>query len=176
MTPKCFYSNGDTCPESTRVRCRTTHYCLAAGLPSTVDFKTIGTQNSDFLAPMILKSSAEFVNIFQRPKSWRKCPRLHCQAVLGSFLSQTLRTMNLWWKCCVSSLGEYQAFSLQLTGDECPCKAVSLTWLRRFFVDAIEAPHTFEQFRTASVGHILRPLIRSLSDRCHHPDIISTLL
>ncbi|KAL8854386.1 MAG: hypothetical protein Q9221_000873 [Calogaya cf. arnoldii] len=31
--------------------------------------------------------------------------------------------------------------------------------LSQYFVDAIEAPHTFEQLRTASVGNILRPLI-----------------
>ena len=48
--------------------------------------------------------------------------------------------------------------------------------LNRFFIDAIEAPHTFEQLRTASVGHILKPLIKSISDTCHHADIVSALL
>lgn len=46
----------------------------------------------------------------------------------------------------------------------------------RYFQDAIEAPHTFEQLRTASVGHILRPLTKLLSDRCHHFEIVSALL
>ncbi|KAF6236024.1 hypothetical protein HO173_005652 [Letharia columbiana] len=45
-----------------------------------------------------------------------------------------------------------------------------------YFIDAIEAPHTFEQLRTASVGHILKPLIQSISESCHHPDIVSALL
>ena len=48
--------------------------------------------------------------------------------------------------------------------------------LSEYFVDAIEAPHTFEQLRTAAVGHILKPLIKTLSDRCHHPCIVSALL
>lgn len=48
--------------------------------------------------------------------------------------------------------------------------------LSEYFEDAIEAPHTFEQLRTASVGHILRPLTTYLSDKCHHPDIVSALL
>ena len=48
--------------------------------------------------------------------------------------------------------------------------------LSQYFVDAIEAPHTFEQLRTASIGHILKPLVRSLSDRCHHPGIVSALM
>lgn len=47
---------------------------------------------------------------------------------------------------------------------------------QRYFVDAIEAPYTFEQLRTASKGHILKPLVKSLSDRCHHPGIISALM
>lgn len=48
--------------------------------------------------------------------------------------------------------------------------------MKSYFIDAIEAPHTFEQLRTASVGHILKPLIKSLSDTCHNPDIVSALL
>ncbi|KAL8949359.1 MAG: hypothetical protein Q9222_004524 [Ikaeria aurantiellina] len=48
--------------------------------------------------------------------------------------------------------------------------------LSQYFVDVIEVPHTFEQLRTASVGHILKPLVRSLSDRCHHPGIIAALM
>ncbi|KAI4129485.1 MAG: hypothetical protein LQ338_002202 [Usnochroma carphineum] len=45
-----------------------------------------------------------------------------------------------------------------------------------YFVDAIEAPHTFEQLRTASVGHILKPLVGSLSDRCRHSGIVAALM
>lgn len=48
--------------------------------------------------------------------------------------------------------------------------------LSEYIEDAVVAPHTFEQLRTASVGHILRPLTKSLSDKCHHPDIVSALL
>ncbi|KAI4205814.1 MAG: hypothetical protein LQ346_001393 [Caloplaca aetnensis] len=48
--------------------------------------------------------------------------------------------------------------------------------LSQYFVDAIEAPHTFEQLRTASVGHLLKPLVRHLSDRCHHSGIIAALM
>ncbi|KAL9599484.1 MAG: hypothetical protein Q9219_003823 [cf. Caloplaca sp. 3 TL-2023] len=32
--------------------------------------------------------------------------------------------------------------------------------ISQYFVDAIEAPYTFEQLRTASVGHILKPLVK----------------
>ncbi|KAL8824945.1 MAG: hypothetical protein Q9191_004714 [Dirinaria sp. TL-2023a] len=48
--------------------------------------------------------------------------------------------------------------------------------LSTYFIDVIQAPHTFEQLRTASVGHILKPLITSLSDSCHHLEIVSALL
>ena len=54
--------------------------------------------------------------------------------------------------------------------------AVVIRELSSYFVDAILAPHTFEQLRTALVGHILKPLVTSLSDRCHHPGIVSALL
>ncbi len=46
----------------------------------------------------------------------------------------------------------------------------------RYFVDAIEAPHTFEQLRTAAVGHILKPLIVALSDRSQSSHIVTALL
>ena len=45
-----------------------------------------------------------------------------------------------------------------------------------YIEDAIMAPYTFEQLRTASVGHVLGPLVKSLSDRRHHPDLVSALL
>ena len=54
--------------------------------------------------------------------------------------------------------------------------AVVLRDLSYYFVDIIQAPHTFEQLRTALVGHILKPIVSSLSDRCHHPGIVSALL
>ena len=40
----------------------------------------------------------------------------------------------------------------------------------------IDASHTFEQLKTTSAGHVLRPLISSLSDRCHRPTIVAALL
>ncbi|KAL9102053.1 MAG: hypothetical protein Q9163_002761 [Psora crenata] len=43
----------------------------------------------------------------------------------------------------------------------------------RYIIDVVEAPYTFEQLRT---GHILRPFIRHLSHKCHHPDIVSALM
>ncbi|KAL9128287.1 MAG: hypothetical protein Q9217_003018 [Psora testacea] len=46
----------------------------------------------------------------------------------------------------------------------------------RYISDIVEAPYTFEQLRTATAGHILRPLVRHLSDTCHHPHIVSALL
>jgi len=48
--------------------------------------------------------------------------------------------------------------------------------LSTYFIDVIQVPHTFEQLRTASVGHILRPLITALSDTCHHLEVVSALL
>ena len=52
-----------------------------------------------------------------------------------------------------------------------------LSWKHlRYIEQAVIAPHTFEQLRTASVGHILGPLTKMLSDRCHHPHIVSALM
>lgn len=62
----------------------------------------------------------------------------------------------------------YSDFSLQTpTFDDDESLAVIVRGLSSYFVDVIQAPHTFEQLRTALVGHILKPLISSLSDRCH---------
>ena len=46
----------------------------------------------------------------------------------------------------------------------------------RYFEHIIEAPHTFEQMRTASVGNIFTPLIASLSENCRRHEIIPALL
>ena len=46
----------------------------------------------------------------------------------------------------------------------------------RYFEHIIEAPHTFEQMRTASVGNIFTPLIASLSEHCRRHEIIPALL
>ena len=54
--------------------------------------------------------------------------------------------------------------------------AILCSDLSTYFVDVIQAPHTFEQLRTASVGHILKPIISSLSDSCHHLEVVSALL
>lgn len=43
-------------------------------------------------------------------------------------------------------------------------------------VEIIEVPHSFEQLRTTTAGHVLRPLINSLSETCHHPEIVKALL
>ena len=40
----------------------------------------------------------------------------------------------------------------------------------------IDSSHTFEQLKTTSSGHVLRPLISSLSDKCHRPTIVAALL
>ena len=37
--------------------------------------------------------------------------------------------------------------------------AVVVRELSSYFADIIQAPHTFEQLRTASIGHILKPLV-----------------
>jgi len=55
-------------------------------------------------------------------------------------------------------------------------KIATNTATHSYIEDAIMAPYTFEQLRTASMGHILGPLANSLSDRCHHPDLVSALL
>ena len=62
----------------------------------------------------------------------------------------------------------YSEFSIQTPtfhGDE--SLADIIHGLSSYFEDVVQAPHTFEQLRTASVGHILKPLTNSLSDRCH---------
>ncbi|KAI9850980.1 MAG: hypothetical protein M1830_006932, partial [Pleopsidium flavum] len=48
--------------------------------------------------------------------------------------------------------------------------------LSLYFVKAIETTHSFEQLRTSSVGHDLRPLITYLSKTVHHPAIVAALL
>ena len=60
---------------------------------------------------------------------------------------------------------EYSVQTPDFDADE--SLAVIIRDLSSYFVDVIQAPHTFEQLRTALVGHILKPLIMSLSDRCH---------
>ena len=40
----------------------------------------------------------------------------------------------------------------------------------------MEAPYTFEQLRAASARQLLKPLIRHLSDNCHHSEIVPALL
>lgn len=56
------------------------------------------------------------------------------------------------------------------------CGWVFLLIKRRYFVEAIETPHTFEQLKTTSAGRRLKPLIKSLNDTCHHPGIVTALL
>ncbi|MCJ1268980.1 hypothetical protein MMC22_008868 [Lobaria immixta] len=53
---------------------------------------------------------------------------------------------------------------------------VIVSELSLYFVEAIETPHTFEQLKTTSAGHRLKPLIRSLTDTCHHSGIVTALL
>lgn len=54
-------------------------------------------------------------------------------------------------------------------------KKIQLT-LSRYLVETLEVPHSFEQLRTTTAGHVLRPLIKSLSETCHHPEIVKALL
>ncbi|MCJ1397763.1 hypothetical protein MMC11_000959 [Xylographa trunciseda] len=42
--------------------------------------------------------------------------------------------------------------------------------------DIIDLPHTWEQLRGAQGVHLLKPLVSSLYDRCHHHNIIAALL
>ncbi|KAI4103795.1 MAG: hypothetical protein LQ339_004127 [Xanthoria mediterranea] len=79
-------------------------------------------------------------------------------------ISEGLRTGQMDWLPPVPLIEDDQPFSEVVRE------------LSQYFVDAIEVPHTFEQLRTASVGNILRPLVGSLSDRCHHPGIVSALM
>ena len=70
----------------------------------------------------------------------------------------------------------YSEFSIQtptFDGDE--SLAVLIHELSSYFEDVVQAPHTFEQLRTASVGHILKPLTNSLSDKCHVGLFIASL-
>ncbi|MCJ1408166.1 hypothetical protein MMC19_002239 [Ptychographa xylographoides] len=45
-----------------------------------------------------------------------------------------------------------------------------------YIEDVIETPHTWEQLRTGPGSQLLKPLITSISDRCHHLSIVSALL
>lgn len=72
--------------------------------------------------------------------------------------------------------GQTGAFPQTPVFDDDESLAVIVHELSAYFVDIIQAPHTFEQLRTDLVGHILKPIVSSLSDRCHHSDIVSALL
>ena len=70
----------------------------------------------------------------------------------------------------------YSEFSIQtptFDGDE--SLGAIIHELSSYFEDVIQAPHTFEQLRTASVGHILKPLTNSLSENCHVGIFIASL-
>ncbi|KIY01202.1 uncharacterized protein Z520_02754 [Fonsecaea multimorphosa CBS 102226] len=48
--------------------------------------------------------------------------------------------------------------------------------LSSYIAKAIDAAYTYEQLRTTSAGHPLKPLIGYLSGDCHHPAIVAALL
>jgi len=48
--------------------------------------------------------------------------------------------------------------------------------LSTYIAKATDAAYTYEQLRTTSAGHSLKPLISDLSDNCHHPAIVAALL
>ncbi|MCJ1474732.1 hypothetical protein MMC13_003392 [Lambiella insularis] len=48
--------------------------------------------------------------------------------------------------------------------------------LSLYIEDIIDLPHTWEQLRGAQGTHLLKPLISSLYDRCHHQNIVAALL
>ncbi|KAI9803389.1 MAG: hypothetical protein M1833_000908 [Piccolia ochrophora] len=48
--------------------------------------------------------------------------------------------------------------------------------LYAYVYEAFDTPHTFEQLRTTSSGHSLKPFVAYLSDEVHHPAIVSALL
>ena len=72
--------------------------------------------------------------------------------------------------------GQTETFPRTPVFDDDETLAVVVRELSSYFVDTIQAPHTFEQLRTALIGHILKPIVSSLSDKCHHPGIVSALL
>ena len=51
-----------------------------------------------------------------------------------------------------------------------------VTKLSVFIIRAVDAAYTYEQLRTSVAGQNLRPLVRSLSEECHHPAIVAALL
>ncbi|KAF2829287.1 hypothetical protein CC86DRAFT_368328 [Ophiobolus disseminans] len=48
--------------------------------------------------------------------------------------------------------------------------------LSQYFDHTVRLPHTFEDFRRSQQGRALHPLVVYLSDRCHHPALVSALL
>lgn len=48
--------------------------------------------------------------------------------------------------------------------------------LSTYIAKATDAAYTYEQLRTTTAGHSLRPLISDLSENCHHPAIVAALL
>lgn len=48
--------------------------------------------------------------------------------------------------------------------------------LSTYIAKAIDSAYTYEQLRTTTAGHSLKPLISNLSDNCHHPAVVAALL
>lgn len=45
-----------------------------------------------------------------------------------------------------------------------------------YIAKAVDAAYTYEQLRTSIVGQTLKPLISKLSEDCHHPAVVASLL
>lgn len=45
-----------------------------------------------------------------------------------------------------------------------------------FIATAVDSAYTYEQLRTSIAGQTLRPLVHSLSEDCHHPQLVTALL
>lgn len=48
--------------------------------------------------------------------------------------------------------------------------------LSNYVAKAIDSAYTYEQLRTTTAGHSLKPLISNLSENCHHPAVVAALL
>lgn len=94
--------------------------------------------------------------------------------------SEGPRTGQSAWAPSLPAIGDDQSFVdvvSSLTGYVRPrVVLLPLLIVFRYFNEVIDVSHTFEQLKTTSTGHVLRPLISSLSDRCHRPTIVAALL
>ncbi|OAP57309.1 hypothetical protein AYL99_08047 [Fonsecaea erecta] len=101
-----------------------------------------------------------------RPRGLRFNLKTYTDASMASIEPQTPRSSKFqpWDKDDVPIIDSRESFSDVVFK------------LSSYIAKAIDAAYTYEQLRTTSAGHPLKPLIAYLSEDCHHPAVVAALL